>query len=87
MLFGGSNPPLGGPGYLDPMTIIGVFTVAFGDHDDVLDAAADAHPGGIRARGAEGASAVGLRETAAASDRRRTRDGRRADPVPDHRAS
>ena len=24
------NPPLGGPGYMDPMTIIGVFTVAFG---------------------------------------------------------
>jgi X-X-X-Leu-X-X-Gly heptad repeat protein len=30
ILFGGSNPPLGGPGYMDPMTIIGVFTVAFG---------------------------------------------------------
>jgi hypothetical protein len=30
LLFGGSNPPLGGPGYLDPVTIISVFTVAFG---------------------------------------------------------
>ena len=30
ILFGGSNPALGGPGYMDPMTIIGVFTVAFG---------------------------------------------------------
>jgi RND superfamily putative drug exporter len=30
LLFGGSNPPLGGPGYLDPITIISVFTVAFG---------------------------------------------------------
>jgi RND superfamily putative drug exporter len=29
LLFGGSNPPLGGPGYLDPLTIISVFTVAF----------------------------------------------------------
>jgi len=29
VLFGGSNPPLGGPGYLDPITIISVFTVAF----------------------------------------------------------
>jgi putative drug exporter of the RND superfamily len=29
LLFGGSNPPLGGPGYLDPITIISVFTVAF----------------------------------------------------------
>jgi RND superfamily putative drug exporter len=30
MLFGGSSPALGGPGYMDPMTIIGVFTVVFG---------------------------------------------------------
>jgi X-X-X-Leu-X-X-Gly heptad repeat protein len=30
LLLGGSNPPLGGPGYLDPMTIIGAFTVIFG---------------------------------------------------------
>jgi putative drug exporter of the RND superfamily len=30
LLFGGSNPPLGGPGYLDPMSIIGIFTVVFG---------------------------------------------------------
>ncbi len=29
LLFGGSNPLLGGPGYLDPQTIIGVFTPAF----------------------------------------------------------
>ncbi len=29
LLFGGSNPPLGGPGYLDPITIISVFTIAF----------------------------------------------------------
>jgi RND superfamily putative drug exporter len=29
LLFGGSNPPLGGPGWLDPMTIIGIFTIAF----------------------------------------------------------
>ncbi len=29
LLFGGSNPPMGGPGYLDPITIISVFTVAF----------------------------------------------------------
>jgi RND superfamily putative drug exporter len=29
LLFGGTNPPLGGPGYLDPVTIISVFTVAF----------------------------------------------------------
>jgi RND superfamily putative drug exporter len=30
LLFGGSHPPLGGPGYLDPMSIIGVFTAIFG---------------------------------------------------------
>ncbi len=30
LLFGGSHPPLGGPGYLDPMSIIGVFTAVFG---------------------------------------------------------
>lgn len=29
ILFGGSEPVLGGPGYLDPMTIIGTFSVAF----------------------------------------------------------
>ncbi|HEY7629475.1 MAG TPA: MMPL family transporter [Thermoleophilaceae bacterium] len=29
LLFGGSNPPLGGPGHLDPVTIISVFTAAF----------------------------------------------------------
>ncbi len=30
LLFGGGDPPLGGPGYMDPMSIIGVFTIAFG---------------------------------------------------------
>lgn len=30
LLFGGSHPPLGGPGYLDPMSITGIFTVVFG---------------------------------------------------------
>ena len=30
LLYGGSNSPMGGPGYLDPLTIISVFTVAFG---------------------------------------------------------
>ena len=29
LLFGGSAAPLGGPGYLDPITIISVFTLAF----------------------------------------------------------
>jgi RND superfamily putative drug exporter len=30
LLFGGPHPPMGGPGYLDPITIISVFTLAFG---------------------------------------------------------
>jgi putative drug exporter of the RND superfamily len=30
LMFGGSNPPLGGPGWLDPMTIIGIVTVVLG---------------------------------------------------------
>ncbi len=30
LLFSGSNPPFGGPGYLDPMSIVGIFTIVFG---------------------------------------------------------
>jgi X-X-X-Leu-X-X-Gly heptad repeat protein len=30
LLFGGTDPLLGGPGTMDPMTIIGVFTIVFG---------------------------------------------------------
>jgi RND superfamily putative drug exporter len=30
LLFGGSDPLLGGPGYMDPMSILGIFTVVFG---------------------------------------------------------
>jgi putative drug exporter of the RND superfamily len=30
LLFGGSNPPLGGPGWMDPMSIIGIFTIVLG---------------------------------------------------------
>ncbi len=30
LLFGGFDPPLGGPGYIDPMSIIGIFTIVFG---------------------------------------------------------
>ena len=68
ILFGGSDPLLGGPGYLDPMSIIGIFTVTFGittTYSAVLL---------MRTReeyisGADGTSAVrtGLRETAAAA--------------------
>ncbi len=30
LLFSGSDPPLGGPGYIDPMSIVGIFTIVFG---------------------------------------------------------
>jgi X-X-X-Leu-X-X-Gly heptad repeat protein len=30
LLFGGDDPPLGGPGYIDPMTIIAAFAAVFG---------------------------------------------------------
>ncbi len=30
LLFGGGHPPLGGPGYIDPMSIVGIFTAVFG---------------------------------------------------------
>ena len=30
LLFGGDDPLLGGPGYLDPMSIIGIFAAIFG---------------------------------------------------------
>ena len=30
LLFAGDDPLLGGPGYLDPMSIIGIFAVVFG---------------------------------------------------------
>jgi putative drug exporter of the RND superfamily len=30
LLFSGPNPPLGGPGYIDPMSIVGIFTIVFG---------------------------------------------------------
>jgi putative drug exporter of the RND superfamily len=30
LLFGGSTPPLGGPGWMDPMSIIGIFTIVLG---------------------------------------------------------
>ena len=68
LLFGRSHPPLGGPGYLDPMSIIGVFTAVFGISlvflvvllmrtREELQAGADV----------DGALDIALRRTAAAS--------------------
>lgn len=68
LLFGGSNPPLGGPGYLDPMTIIGIFTVVFGI-TTTYSAVLLARTRDEYVSGADGMSAVrtGLRETGAAA--------------------
>jgi RND superfamily putative drug exporter len=67
LLFGGSNPPLGGPGYLDPITIISVFTIAFGItvvfSTVLLMRTREAY---VAAPTAGEAVRVGLRETAAA---------------------
>ncbi|MGZ4185948.1 MAG: MMPL family transporter, partial [Solirubrobacteraceae bacterium] len=68
ILFGGSNPPLGGPGYLDPLTIISVFTAAFGLSTVfttiLLMRTREEY---IVAPGTRHAVRVGLRETAAAT--------------------
>ena len=66
ILFGGSNPPMGGPGYLDPISIIGIFTVVFAVSAMysalLLLRIREAYVAG---RDVAGAVAVGLRETAA----------------------
>ena len=68
ILFGGSDPLLGGPGYLDPLTIISVFTAAFGLSTVfttiLLMRTREEY---IAAPGNRHAVRVGLRETAAAT--------------------
>jgi X-X-X-Leu-X-X-Gly heptad repeat protein len=68
ILFGGSAPPLGGPGYLDPITIISVFTIAFAItmafSTLLLMRVREAY---LAEPGARQAVGTGLRETAAAS--------------------
>jgi len=68
ILFGGSNNLLGGPGYLDPMSVIGIFTVAFGI-TTTYSAVLLTRTREEYVSGADGSSAVrtGLRETAAAA--------------------
>jgi len=68
LLFGGSSPLLGGPGYLDPMSIIGIFTVAFGV-TTTFSALLLMRTRDEYVSGGEGTSAVriGLRETGAAA--------------------
>jgi len=68
LLFGGAHPPLGGPGYLDPMSIIGIFAAIFGI-SLVFLVVLLARTREELARGADvdGALDVALRATAAAS--------------------
>jgi putative drug exporter of the RND superfamily len=68
LLFGGSNPPLGGPGYLDPLTIISIFTVAFGlSAVFTTIALMRTREEYVTSPGTRHAVRVGLRETAAAT--------------------
>jgi RND superfamily putative drug exporter len=68
ILFGGSAPPLGGPGYLDPITVISVFTVSFSItmafSTLLLMRIREAY---LAVPGAKQAVRTGLRETAAAT--------------------
>jgi len=68
LLFGRSNPPLGGPGYLDPITIISVFALALGI--TVVSSAvllARARQAFVAGAGSREAVRSGLRETTAAT--------------------
>lgn len=68
LLFGGSNPPLGGPGYLDPMSIVGIFTVVFGISMVYLVVLlARAREEIVKGASTDRAIDVALRQTAAAS--------------------
>ncbi len=68
LLFGGPNPTLGGPGYLDPVTTISIFTVAFGISVSystlLLMRTREAY---LEERDGREAVATGLRQTAAAA--------------------
>ena len=66
LLFGGDNPLLGGPGYLDPMSIIGIFAAIFGisiAYEVLLLARTREHF--AESGDARAALAFGLRRTAA----------------------
>ncbi len=68
LLFGGAHPPLGGPGYLDPMSIIGIFTAIFGVSLVFLTVLlSDAREGLVRGAGVDESLDRALRRTAAAS--------------------
>lgn len=66
LLFGGSDPLFGGPGYLDPMSIIGIFAAIFGisvSYEVLLLARTREHY--AESGDARAALAFGLRRTAA----------------------
>jgi RND superfamily putative drug exporter len=68
LLFSGPNPPLGGPGYIDPMSIIGIFTVVFGVSLVYLTVLlARTREELVKGASVDGALDVALRETAAAA--------------------
>ncbi|HYM46209.1 MAG TPA: MMPL family transporter [Solirubrobacteraceae bacterium] len=68
LLFGGSQPPLGGPGYLDPMSIVGIFTAVFGISLVFLVVLlARTREELMKGASVDGALDVALRRTAAAS--------------------
>jgi uncharacterized membrane protein YdfJ with MMPL/SSD domain len=68
LLFSGSAPPLGGPGYIDPMSIIGIFTIVFGVSLIYLVALLERTREELVAGATvDGALDVALRKTAAAS--------------------
>jgi RND superfamily putative drug exporter len=68
LLFGGSDPLLGGPGYMDPMSILGIFTVVFGISVTYSTLLLMRTREAFLADGAgKNAVRAGLRETAAAS--------------------
>jgi RND superfamily putative drug exporter len=68
LLFSGSDPPLGGPGYLDPMSIIGIFTAVFGISLVFLVVLlARTREEFVAGASVDGALDVALRRTAAAS--------------------
>jgi RND superfamily putative drug exporter len=68
LLFGGSHPLLGGPGYLDPMSVIGIFAAIFGVSLIFLLVLLDqARREFVRGAGADRALEIALRRTAASS--------------------
>ena len=66
LLFDGPNPPLGGPGWLDPISILGIFTVVFGISVVfsalLLMRTREAY---VMGEGTRGSVKIGLRDTAA----------------------